>query len=64
MAEQREFLKVSEVAQRLGVHENTARNWIDDGRIDAIRPGPRTLRVPVAEVERLARPLEPEDFME
>lgn len=48
-------IAISEAAQRLGVHENTIRNWIDHGVLDGYRlpNGHRKLRLD--SVERLAR---------
>jgi len=49
-----EFLNVRQTAQRLGVHENTVRNWARDGLLpDARVPGSKFLRFRVADVERL-----------
>ena len=51
-AEQR--LNVRETARRLGVHENTVRNWEERGQLRAIRlPGSGYRRFDLAEVERL-----------
>lgn len=51
-AEQR--LNVRETARRLGVHENTVRNWEEQGLLRAIRlPGSGYRRFDMAEVERL-----------
>ena len=53
------FLTLKEAARRLGVHENTLRNWERRGLIRLIRlPGSRYRRVPVAEVERLLAQME------
>lgn len=49
-----EFLSVRETARRLGVHENTIRNWARDGTIVSSRvPGTRAHRFARSEVERL-----------
>jgi excisionase family DNA binding protein len=49
-------LNVRETARRLGVHENTVRNWADRGMLRPIRlPGSGYRRFDVAEVDRLAR---------
>jgi excisionase family DNA binding protein len=49
-------LNVRETARRLGVHENTVRNWADRGMLRPIRlPGSGYRRFDIAEVERLAR---------
>jgi excisionase family DNA binding protein len=42
-------------ADRLGVHDNTVRNWIDRGVLHAYRLPTGARRLPVAEVERLER---------
>jgi len=48
------MLNLKEAARILGVHENTLRNWEQQGFIRLIRlPGSRYRRVPVTEVERL-----------
>lgn len=53
-AGQEQFLGVRETARRLGVHENTVRNWVHDGLLtDARVPGSRFLRVRASEVTRL-----------
>jgi DNA-binding transcriptional MerR regulator len=45
-----------QVAARLGVHENTIRNWEERGILHAMRlPGSGYRRYELAEVERLAR---------
>lgn len=51
-AEQR--LSVRDTARRLGVHENTIRNWEERGLLRAVRlPGSGYRRFDFAEVERL-----------
>lgn len=50
------ILSVRETAQRLGVHENTVRNWEKRGLIRAMRlPGSGFRRFEVEEVERLRK---------
>jgi excisionase family DNA binding protein len=50
-----ELVSVREVARRLGVHPETIRRLIHDGRLEAVRIG-RVLRVESSELERfLAR---------
>lgn len=47
-------LGVREAAKRLGVHENTIRNWVRDGQLDDVRlAGSRFIKVRTSEVERL-----------
>jgi excisionase family DNA binding protein len=49
-------LNVRETARRLGVHENTIRNWADRGILRPMRlPGSGYRRFDVADVDRLAR---------
>lgn len=48
------FLTVRETARRLGVHENTVRNWAREGVLpDSRVPGSRFLRFRAADVDRL-----------
>ena len=52
--EQPEFLTVVETAKRLGVHENTIRNWVRNGKLQTARiPGARANRFDARDVERL-----------
>lgn len=39
------MLTVAQVAERLTVHENTVRNWISRGELEADRVGPRIIRI-------------------
>jgi excisionase family DNA binding protein len=49
-----EFLNVRETARRLGVHENTVRNWARDGILPTARvPGSRFHRFDARDVDRL-----------
>lgn len=49
-----ERLSVRETARRLGVHENTVRNWEERGLVRAVKlPGSGYRRFDLAEVERL-----------
>jgi excisionase family DNA binding protein len=51
-----QHLNVRETARRLGVHENTVRNWADRGILRPMRlPGSGYRRFDVADVERLAQ---------
>jgi excisionase family DNA binding protein len=51
-----EFLSVRETARRLGVHENTVRNWAREGILPTARiPGSRFHRFDARDVERLRR---------
>ena len=47
---------VRETARRLGVHENTIRNWVREGILPTARiPGSRFHRFDAQDVERLLR---------
>lgn len=51
-----EHLNVREAARRLGVHENTVRNWADRGILRPIRlPGSGYRRFRADDIERIAR---------
>ena len=50
------YLTVDEVASRLSVHPASVRRWIYEGRLKAVRFGPRVIRVPVRELEALGTP--------
>jgi excisionase family DNA binding protein len=54
MPDSRGCLNVREAAARLGVHENTIRNWVDTGVLAAERlPGSGFRRIPLTEIERI-----------
>jgi excisionase family DNA binding protein len=38
-------LTIAQVAEKLGVHKNSVRNWISEGLLPAYRVGPRTVRI-------------------
>jgi excisionase family DNA binding protein len=40
-----ELLTISEIAQELKLHPQTVRNWIDAEKLNALRVGPRRVRV-------------------
>ena len=37
---------INQVAAILGVSTKTIRRWIDSGKLIAVRPGPRSMRIP------------------
>lgn len=50
------LLSIAESADRLGINYETFRRWIVKGIVKRVkRVGPRLLRVPESEVERLSR---------
>jgi excisionase family DNA binding protein len=52
-----ELIGLPEAADRCGVSYRTARRWIADGRLKAVRVGPRLLKVSVADLDKLRRPV-------
>jgi excisionase family DNA binding protein len=59
-----EYLTVKETAEHLKLNQQTVRNWIDQGRLPAVRIG-RRVRIPRSDLERiltegLTAPAEPE----
>ncbi|SBS78217.1 Gene 36 protein (modular protein) [uncultured Mycobacterium sp.] len=52
-----ELIPLTEAAKRLGVHYRTVRRWIAAGRIDAVRVGPRLLKVDATQLDRLMSPV-------
>jgi excisionase family DNA binding protein len=47
-----EFLTVAEVAALLKINQQTVRNWIDAGKLPAVRVGARRVRVTRSDLER------------
>lgn len=52
-----ELIGLTEAAQRCGVHYRTIRRWIANGDLNAVRVGPRLLKVDGADLDRLMRPV-------
>lgn len=50
---------VKQAAHIMGCHENTVRNMIRRGDLDAVRVGPRMVRVREKDVEASLNPIEP-----
>lgn len=51
-------LSAAEFAAAKGVSVRTVRNWIAAGYVRAIRVGPRLVRIPATELERISTPIE------
>lgn len=47
-----QYLSPTEVANSLGVHDRTVRRWIAEGRLKALRPSTRVIRIDPAELDR------------
>ncbi|PQP24137.1 excisionase family DNA-binding protein [Rhodococcus opacus] len=52
-----EYASVSATAKKYGVSTDTVRRWIEDDRVEAIRLGPKTVRIKIASLEALITPL-------
>ncbi len=48
-------IPIADAAERLGVHENTIRNWIDQGLLDGYRTPTGRRKLRLDSVERLER---------
>lgn len=48
---------IAETAEYLGVSTKTVRRYIADGKLKAVRLGPRLIRVERSSVEALMRPI-------
>jgi len=51
------WLSIRDISERLGCSEKTVRNFVADGRLEAVRFGPRMLRIDASELDRLATPI-------
>jgi len=47
------LLRVPEFAERVGLRPSTVRSWILHRRISYVRVGPRAIRIPETEAQRL-----------
>lgn len=54
----KDLLTIEQAAQEMGVCSMTIRRWIASGRLDAIRIGPRNIRVKGNALKELLQPLE------
>lgn len=54
-------LTIKGAAQKLNVHPNTIREWINTGLLKAYRYGERTVRINPADLEAIAEPYSPID---
>lgn len=51
---------ISEVAEILKMKERTIEEWTRNGTINAVRVGPKLVRIPREEVERIITPMNKE----
>lgn len=52
---------ISEVAEILKMKERTIEEWTRNGTINAVRVGPKLVRIPREEVERIITPMNKEE---
>ena len=52
-----ELIGLQQAADRCGVSYRTVRRWVADGRLNAVRVGPRLLKVNPEHVEALLQPV-------
>jgi excisionase family DNA binding protein len=52
-----ELIGLQEAADRCGMSYRTIRRYVADGRLNAVRIGPRLLKVDAAAVDSLMRPV-------
>ena len=52
-----ELIGLTEAAERCGVDYRTIRRWVSAGYLDAVRIGPRVLRIDVAQLDSITRPV-------
>lgn len=52
-----ELIGIQEAADYCNVSYRTIRRWIADGRLNAVRVGPRLLKVAASDVEALRQPV-------
>jgi excisionase family DNA binding protein len=48
---------IAEFSAKAGVHPKTTRRWIAEGRISAVRLGPRLIQIDPAELDRITQPV-------
>jgi len=51
-----ELIGLPEAAEQCGVHYRTFRRWVSDGRISAVRVGPKLLKVDANDLAQLLQP--------
>ena len=52
------YMNATQAAIALGKNEKTVRRWISEGKLKAERPTPRSLAIPLSEIDRVKKELE------
>lgn len=52
-----QLISLNDAAERLGVNYRTIRRWIAAGKMDAVRVGPRLLKIDAAQLDRVMSPV-------
>jgi len=52
-----ELIGLPEAAERCDVSYRTVRRWVADGRLSAVRIGPRLLKVSITDLDALHQPV-------
>jgi hypothetical protein len=59
LAEASQLITLKEFCKRTSTAESTARQWISTGVLRAVSANSHHLRIPVSEIERIFRPVQP-----
>lgn len=58
------YLTVREVAKRLQVTRQAVYNWINEGRLKAVRVAGKAVRIPLSSLDGLIQPITPGEPIE
>ena len=51
------YISIAEVSDLFGVSERTVRNWISEEKLEAIKVGPRVIRILESSLDLLCEPV-------
>jgi excisionase family DNA binding protein len=54
----KELFRLQEAAEYLGVTKQTLYNWINSGKLEAVRVGEKLLRIPYRSLREIQKPLD------